>query len=82
MSIWPIGVAAGVAALLVGLLVSWWIVAAGAIAVIVFGVGWVYDTTRERRPAAAPGPPEAGAQVKRASVGETPASRARRSSPE
>ncbi len=76
MSIWPIGVAAGVAAVLVGLLVSWWIVAAGAIAVIVFGIGWVYDASRERKPAPEPGPPEAGAQVKRASVGETPASRA------
>ncbi len=76
LSIWPVGVAAGVAAALVGLLVSWWIVAAGAVAVIVFGVGWVYDASRERKPAAEPGPPEAGAQVKRASVGDTPASRA------
>jgi len=75
LSVWPIGVAAGVAAVLVGLLVSWWIVAAGAVAVIVFGIGWVYDATRERKPEAAAAPLQAGEQVARASVGETPASR-------
>jgi quinol---cytochrome c reductase iron-sulfur subunit, bacillus type len=75
LSIWPVGVAAGVAALLVGLLVSWWIVAAGALALIVFGVGWAADVSRERRPAAPAAPPEAGKPVARASVGDTPATR-------
>jgi Rieske Fe-S protein len=64
-----------VAALLVGLLVSWWIVAAGALAVIVFGAGWVADVSRERRPAPPAAPPEAGKPVARASVGDTPATR-------
>ena len=63
------------AAILVGLLVSWWIVALGAGAVIVFGVGWIYDATRQHRPEPAPAPPEAGKPMARASVGETPASR-------
>ncbi len=75
MSVWPVGVAVGVAAVLVGLIVSWWIVAAGATAVIVFGIGWIYDSTRERKPEPEPGPPEAGEAVARASVGETPATR-------
>jgi Rieske Fe-S protein len=73
--VWPVGVAVGVAAILLGLLVSWWIVAAGAVAVIVFGIGWIYDATRTRRPEPEPTPPAPGEQVARASVGETPASR-------
>jgi Rieske Fe-S protein len=73
--VWPVGVAVGVAAVLVGLIVSWWIVAVGALAVIVLGAGWIYDATRERRPEPIAGPPEAGKAVARASVGETPASR-------
>ena len=49
-SLWPIGVAVGVAFALVGLLVSWWIVAVGAVIIVLFGVAWIYDVTRERRP--------------------------------
>ena len=75
-SLWPIGVAVGVAFALVGLLVSWWIVAAGAVIVILFGVAWIYDVTRERTPrAAAAAAPAAGEQIARASIGEQEASR-------
>ena len=75
-SLWPIGVAVGVAFCLVGLLVSWWIVAVGAVVVILFGVAWIFDVTRERRPQpAAAAAPAAGEQIARASVGEQEATR-------
>jgi Rieske Fe-S protein len=75
-SLWPIGVAVGVAFTLVGLLVSWWIVAVGAVIVILFGVAWIYDVTRERRPQpTAAAAPAAGEHVARASIGEQEASR-------
>jgi Rieske Fe-S protein len=61
----------GVAFALVGLLVSWWIVAVGAVIVVLFGVAWIYDVTRERRPEpAAASAPEAGEHVERGSIGE------------
>ena len=70
-SLWPIGVAVGVAFALVGLLVSWWIVAVGVVIVVLFGVAWVYDVMRERKPPpAAAAAPAAGEQIARASVGE------------
>ncbi|MGH3142888.1 MAG: aa3-type cytochrome oxidase subunit IV, partial [Gaiellales bacterium] len=76
LSLWPIGVAVGVAFALVGLLVSWWIVAVGAVIVILFGIAWIYDVTRERRPqSAAAAAPAAGEQIARASVGEQEATR-------
>lgn len=76
LSLWPIGVAVGVACALVGLLVSWWIVAIGVGIAIVFGVLWIYDVSRERTPEAeAAGAPEAGEHVARAAVGTQPATR-------
>lgn len=71
-SVWPIGVAIGVAFALVGLLVSWWIVAAGAAILVLFGAGWIYDVLRERRPEplAAAQPPAAGEHVERGSLAE------------
>jgi Rieske Fe-S protein len=75
-SLWPIGVAIGVAFCLVGLLVSWWIVAVGAVVVALFGVAWIYDVTRARRPEpVAAAAPAAGEQIARASVGEQEATR-------
>jgi Rieske Fe-S protein len=76
LSLWPIGVAIGVACALVGLLVSWWIVAIGAGIVIVFGALWIYDVSRDRTPEpAAPDHPAAGEHVARAAVGTQPATR-------
>ncbi len=75
-SIWPIGVAVGVAFALVGLLVSWWIVAVGAVIIVLFGVAWIYDVLRERRPEpVAAAAPAAGEQIARASVGQQETSR-------
>jgi Rieske Fe-S protein len=61
-SVWPIGVAIGVACLLVGLVISWWIVAIGGAITLVFGFLWMRDLAThpdEKKAAAAP-PPEPG----------------------
>jgi menaquinol-cytochrome c reductase iron-sulfur subunit len=42
-SVWPIGVAVGIACVLVGLVESWWIVAIGAGITLVFGFLWIRD---------------------------------------
>lgn len=57
-TIWPAGFAAGVALVLIGLIVSWPVVAVGAGVAIVFGYLWVREVTREvRAPVAEPAPP-------------------------
>jgi menaquinol-cytochrome c reductase iron-sulfur subunit len=56
-SLWPIGFAIGVAFLLVGLVISWYIALVGAVLAVVFGLLWANDVTREVRgevPAIAP----------------------------
>jgi len=75
-SLWPIGVAVGVAFALVGLLVSWWIVAVGAVVVVLFGVAWIYEVMRERRPEpVAASAPAAGEHVERRSLADHEATR-------
>ena len=76
-SVWPIGVAVGVAFALVGLLVSWWIVAVGAIILVLFGVGWIYEVLRERmpEPEVASAAPAAGEHVERGSLADHEATR-------
>ena len=57
-TIWPAGFAAGVALVLIGLVVSWPVVAVGAGVAVVFGYLWVREVTREvRGPVAEPSPP-------------------------
>jgi len=49
-SLWPIGFAIGIALLLLGLVLSSWIISAvGLVLVIVFGILWARDVTREVR---------------------------------
>ena len=62
-SIWPIGFAIGIACLLVGLVVSWWIVAIGGGIALVFGFLWLSDLSGHpvaKRPEKAPAPPPKG----------------------
>src|SRR5205823_9775646 len=62
-SVWPIGVAVGVACVLVGLVISWWVVAIGGGITLVFGFLWLSDLSGHpvvRRPAGAPPPAEPG----------------------
>jgi menaquinol-cytochrome c reductase iron-sulfur subunit len=57
LSLWPIGFAVGVVCVLVGLVVSWPVVAVGVVIAAVFGFLWVRDVTREYRgPIAEPEP--------------------------
>jgi Rieske Fe-S protein len=48
-TIWPVGFAVGVALVLLGLIVSWPVAAAGAIVTLVFAFLWIRDATREYR---------------------------------
>jgi Rieske Fe-S protein len=57
-TIWPFAFAAGVALLLVGLIVNWIFAAIGAGIALVFGFLWIREATREVRRAPAPPPPE------------------------
>ena len=65
LTVWPIGVAVGVACILAGLVVSWWVVAIGAAITFAFGLLWIVDLAgkKEAEPAPAPaapsGPPTA-----------------------
>jgi menaquinol-cytochrome c reductase iron-sulfur subunit len=42
-SVWPVGFAIGIVVLLVGLIISWWVTAAGAILAAVFAFLWIRD---------------------------------------
>jgi Rieske Fe-S protein len=53
-SLWPVGFAIGVAVLLTGLVVGWWIVLLGAIITVAFGFLWIRDLGTETRAAPAP----------------------------
>jgi Rieske Fe-S protein len=56
-TIWPVGFAAGIALVLIGLVVSWPVVAVGAGLAIVFGFLWIRHVTGEvRGPVAEPEP--------------------------
>lgn len=48
-SLWPVGFAVGVAILLTGLVVGWFIVILGAVLTVAFGFLWVRDVTAEMR---------------------------------
>ncbi|MER3409234.1 MAG: hypothetical protein C4305_00405 [Thermoleophilia bacterium] len=56
LTVWPIGLAVGVACVLVGLIVSWWVVAVGGGLVILFAFLWVRDLLRPTPPSP-PSPP-------------------------
>ena len=58
-SVWPIGVAVGVACVLVGLVISWWIVAIGGAITLVFGFLWLRDLSGHGAEKAPPAPPPA-----------------------
>jgi Rieske Fe-S protein len=62
-SVWPIGVAVGVACLLVGLVISWWIVAIGGGITLVFGFLWLSELAGHpvvAKAPPAPPPPSSG----------------------
>jgi menaquinol-cytochrome c reductase iron-sulfur subunit len=57
-TIWPFAFAGGVALLLVGLILNWFLAVIGAVLVVVFGFLWIQEATREvrRPPVPAPAP--------------------------
>jgi Rieske Fe-S protein len=58
-SLWPVGFAVGIVVLLVGLIVSWWILGLGALIALAFAFLWVRDLTAGTSLAHAPDvPPE------------------------
>ncbi len=62
-TVWPVGVAVGIACVLVGLVISWWVVAIGGGITLVFGFLWLSDLAGrpvDRRPVAAPPPARPG----------------------
>jgi Rieske Fe-S protein len=66
-SVWPIGFAIGIACVLVGLVISWWVVAIGGAITIVFGALWLSDlaghpVAKKSPPGPAPPPGPGGAR--------------------
>jgi Rieske Fe-S protein len=55
-SLWPVGFAVGIVCLLVGLVISWWVAAVGAVLAAVFGFLWARDVVGQR-PVELPAPP-------------------------
>jgi menaquinol-cytochrome c reductase iron-sulfur subunit len=55
-TIWPFAFAGGVALLLVGLIVNWWLAVIGAVITVVFGYLWIREATSEVRARPAPEP--------------------------
>jgi Rieske Fe-S protein len=68
-SLWPVGFAVGVVVLLVGVIISWWVAALGAVVALAFAFLWVRDLTAGTALAHAPdvapetGGPAAGEPV-------------------
>jgi Rieske Fe-S protein len=73
-SLWPVGFAVGIVCLLVGLVVSWWVAAAGAVVALIFGYLWARDVVVGRETVPAPTlaeePATDGAPAIPANVGE------------
>jgi len=66
-SLWPVGFAVGIVCLLVGLIVSWWVAAAGAVLALVFGFLWAREVATGHP--AVPGPPPDEATTGQLSLG-------------
>jgi Rieske Fe-S protein len=80
-TLWPVGFAVGIAVLLVGIILGWFIVAIGALLAAIFGFLWIREATGEVReapaavepepvPAAAPSPAYRGRPVAEPGEGE------------
>ena len=60
-SLWPIGFAAGIACILVGLVLSWVVAGVGVVIAALFGFLWIRDVTKPVRMPAPPVEPESRA---------------------
>jgi menaquinol-cytochrome c reductase iron-sulfur subunit len=68
-TIFPFAFAAGIALVLLGLILNWWIAVVGAAIAVVFGFFWIREATREVR-AAPPPEPAAGEPVSELAAAE------------
>ncbi len=55
-TILPFAFAGGVALILLGLIISWWLAVAGGVLALLFGFAWIRETTKEVRAAPEPEP--------------------------
>jgi len=62
-TILPLAFASGVALLLVGLIINWWLAVAGGVLALLFGFAWIREATREVRAAPPPEPEPAAEPV-------------------
>ena len=70
-TIWPVGFAVGIACIFLGLILSKFIVALGAVLTAIFGILWAWDASRGFRKE--PGPPAAEAESDGRQPAPTPA---------
>jgi Rieske Fe-S protein len=61
-SLWPVGFAVGVVVLLLGIIISWWVAAIGAVVGLIFAFFWVRDLTAGTDLAQAPDVEAEGAE--------------------
>lgn len=69
---WPIGFAIGVACLLLGLVISWFVAAVGLVLAVLFGILWARDVTRDVRDEPPEVEPETRAVADAATVDTAP----------
>ena len=69
-TILPFAFASGVALLLVGLIINWWLAVAGGVLALLFGFAWIREATREVRAAPPPEPAPAAEPVSELAEGE------------
>jgi Rieske Fe-S protein len=55
-SILPFAFAGGIALILIGLIINWWLAVAGGVLALLFGFAWIRDVTRDVRAAPEPEP--------------------------
>lgn len=69
-TILPFAFAGGVALVLLGLIINWWLAVAGGVLALVFGFAWIREATREIRARPAPEPVPAAEPVSELAVDE------------
>ena len=52
-SILPFAFAGGIALILIGLIINWWLAVAGGVLALLFGFAWIREVTRDVRAAPA-----------------------------
>ena len=69
-TILPFAFAGGIALVLLGLIINWWLAVAGGVLALVFGFAWIREATREVRARPAPEPVPAGEPTSELAVDE------------